>query len=147
MEDRRRPSAANPERIDRHQLYLSGDSIAYIIYDGDVTLANVERILAALGRPDLDMQACIIDVTKLGSVGADVRRVIGTSAAKQLLEAGSGDLVVFVVNADVVRRAVMTIIATAGRLVATRRVTTRFVDSIAAAERQAHAHCEAQRGG
>ena len=142
MGEQPRPSAARPERIDRHQVYLSGDSTAVIVYDGDVSLAAAERLIAFMRRDDLDMRACIIDVSRLGGVGADVRRVIGTRSAKELLESGSGDLAIFVVNADVVRRAVMTIISTAGRLVSKRKLKTYFVDSLAEAERQALAHCE-----
>ncbi|MCA9713132.1 MAG: hypothetical protein H6713_35010 [Myxococcales bacterium] len=137
------PSADEPVIVGEHRVYFVDEAINVIVYGGDLVHDDVVRVIDVLVPRGRTLQASIIDVSRLGSVSLESRRMINTAVAREVLESGPGDMVVYVVNADVTRRAIMTLVGTAGRLIMKRRIRTQFVKTFAEAEQLARAHCQA----
>ncbi|MCA9690716.1 MAG: hypothetical protein R3A51_13650 [Nannocystaceae bacterium] len=141
------PTADNPREIGSHRVYFVSPPVLVTIYHGDVSPEEITQLIDTARLAGVSIVATVADLGALGSFGADARKAMLDARPSDLLEGTDADVGVFVVNADVVRRAVMTLVTTAIRLLSKRRVRVRYVETIAEAEAQAQAYAEAIAAG
>jgi len=134
------PTRDSPRHIGRHRVYYHADSVMVVIYSGDLgpdELRAIVKLRAESGRRSL---ASVVDVGELGSFGPETRKVFLSDSATKLLASETVPLGLFVVNADVVRRAVMKLAMLAARVLSKRAQRVFFVSSREEGERRAAAY-------
>ncbi|MCA9690718.1 MAG: hypothetical protein R3A51_13660 [Nannocystaceae bacterium] len=141
------PTTDNPLAIGAHSVYFIDGRILVAIYRGDVAPDEILAVISAGRLAGVGVVATITDVGEMGSFGAETRKALVDARPLDLLEGIDADVAVYVVNADVVRRAVMTLVSTASRLFSKRHVRMQYVKTIAQAERLARAYVAAVDAG
>ncbi|MEZ4382114.1 MAG: hypothetical protein R3A79_12255 [Nannocystaceae bacterium] len=123
-----RPTRERPYAIGEHRLFYTHGDVPVIVYRGDVAPEQAAAIVDFTGHGSR-LEAVIADVQELGAFGAKTRKALIDTSRRQV-HLTVMDLFVVISGANVVRRAVMTMVTTAARLVTTRRITVHHTQTL-----------------
>jgi glucose/arabinose dehydrogenase len=123
-----KPTRERPLAIGEHRVFYTHDTVPVLVYRGDVSPDEARAIVAFTSRTG-SLAMVIADVQELGAFGAKTRKaLIDPSGRKDVL---TGDeLFVVISGANVVRRAIMSMVTTAGRIVASRKIRVVHAQSL-----------------
>ena len=112
------PTVDNPLHIGAHRFYVHHGAVPVVVYHGDAAPSDVAAITARVG--DYSPRVVIVDVSDLGAYDLAARKELIKRSAEG--ESGAVDITIYICGADVVRRALMTLAATAARVMSKHRL-------------------------
>lgn len=121
-----KPTRERPLAIGAHRVFFARGTVPVIIYRGDVSPEEARKVVEFTGYSTLEV--VVADVQELGAFGPKTRKaLIGEGG---MVDRVDGEIFVIICGANVVRRAIMTMVTTAARLVTTRKITVLHTQSL-----------------
>lgn len=137
-----KPTRERPFAIGEHRLFITQGTVPVIVYRGDVSPDEARAIVDFTGHGGA-LEAVIADVQELGAFGAKTRKALIDTRGRTI-ELTDNELFVVISGANVVRRAIMTMVTTAARLVTPRKITVLHTKSLDEALVAIEEHCKGQ---
>lgn len=122
MDEIRLPTRDKPRMIDKHTMYFLGPRVQVIEFCGDVDVSQMRELWGLSGGYGSHTVAMVRDMKKLGKVGRQARKVLAQEGLQGLGEPNA-ELRVYIVNVNVLKRALVKMAHAAMRLATRQEVT------------------------
>lgn len=126
------PTQEEPLLIGNHKMYFLGPRVQVIEFEGDVDEEQMRALWGVGGRFGSHAVSLVRDVGNLGRVSAKARKVVAKEGMRGLGE-DNVELRVYIINANVMKRALIKLLFSAVRVVSTRPVAVTTPGSMAEA--------------